>query len=159
MSNTLRDLLLGAIVGGIFTLCGGLAASFFLYRLESRREERREIRDHKAAVLSVLFEMTTALAGLNLVLRQGALLNIPLSDISYRACQLPLFGRLPEDTGKPLAKAYGQLPILSENVRTALARGTLTAGDREVLGALYDDMADAYRRLRDYAVNRLRVKL
>src|SRR5713101_993053 len=66
----------GGLVGGIATLIGGFGGAWLIGWLEARREERQQVRDHGAAVRAVIYELTTILSGIGLVLDHHAYVAI-----------------------------------------------------------------------------------
>jgi hypothetical protein len=64
------------LVSGIATLIGGFGGAWLVGRQDARRGERRQVREHSAAVLAVLCELTTILFGIALILDHKAYVPI-----------------------------------------------------------------------------------
>ncbi|TMC52371.1 MAG: hypothetical protein E6J20_11930 [Chloroflexi bacterium] len=104
--------IVGAIVGGFFTIAGGFGGAWLVGWLDGRREERQQVREHGAAVRAVIYELTTLLAGITLVLDHKTYVAIDTPDWAYRAVFMVLIARLPEALAQNVAFAYSQLSIL-----------------------------------------------
>lgn len=145
--------IVGALIGGAFTVLGGFGGAWLIGGLESRREEREALRDHGAAVRAVLYELTTTMAGLGTVLDHQVWAQIDTPDWAYRSVHLALIARLPEAVAQRVAYAYTQVHILRFHLDSSVG-GAL---NWQALALLEQSIAAGFESLRDYAEARLHI--
>jgi len=146
--------IVGGVIGGLATLVGGFGGAWLVGRLDTAREERAAQREHRGAVLSVLYELNTILFGVAVVLDQHAYVPIDTPDWAYRSVHSVLFSRLPEAVAQQVAYAYSQLPILRFHLNDG-AKGS--SMNYEVIGDVEGVLAEAHEQLRTYAENTLKL--
>jgi hypothetical protein len=148
----------GAVVGGIIagatTLIGGFGGAWLIGWLDSKREERQQLRDHGAAVRAVIYELTTILAGLSLILKDKKYVPIDTPDWAYRSVFMVLIARMPEAVAQRVAFAYSQLPILRYHLNEG-SKGSSV--NWEAVEAVATSMSQVYDDLRAYAEQSLKI--
>jgi hypothetical protein len=140
----------GGLVGGVATLIGGFGGAWLVGWLDTRREERAAEREHRGAVLSVLYELNTILFGTAVVLDQHLYVPIDTPDWAYRSVHTVLFARLPETVAQQVAFAYSQLPILRFHLSDG-AKGS--SMNYEVISDVESALIEAHEAIRTYAAN------
>jgi hypothetical protein len=94
----------GALLGGVLTIVGGLLGTLVLARLEQGRQERRQRERHVTAVRIVVLELQGNGAAL-ISLEQG-IKHHPMSMAGYLSVAPDLYSLLPESLATDVAYAY-----------------------------------------------------
>jgi len=97
------DFIAGSVVTFVAACSGGGLGAWLLGQLEHRREDQRELREHKAAVRAVAFELT----GRGVAAGVGA--AVDTSTPAYDGLLVPLFSRLPGAVANEIARAYAMV--------------------------------------------------
>ena len=145
--------IVGALIGGGFTVAGGFGGAWLVGWLDSRREERKEVSEHAAAVRAVLYELTTTMAGLGTVLDHKVGVQIDAPDWAYHSVHMALIGRLPEDVAQRVTYAYSQLHIL----RVHIARSPSGEMNWQALALIEEGIGEGFEALRNYAETALHI--
>ncbi len=146
--------IVGALIGGAFTVIGGFGGAWLVGWLEARHEEREQVRAHSAAVRAVFYEMVTIMSGLGTILDSRSYLSTDLPDWAFRSVHMDLIERLPEDIAQRVAFAYSQLHIARHVLDHPSPGGNLRW---DVLEHVEQSIGQAFESLRDYAETSLHV--
>lgn len=100
--------LVGAIIGALGAIAGGLVGAWLI----GRRDEARRLVEHKAAVRAVLLELLGNLATVGTCKHFGRPKEMAIVTTAYSSLLVPLFShRMPEDVASDVGKAYAQLML------------------------------------------------
>ena len=124
------EVLVGAIIGAMAAIAGGLGGSLLLAGREERREGARALTAHESAVRAVLYEMNTNFTSLTAMQRQNSLTMLFVDDRIYHDSLDRLLAQLPGDLATDVAEAYFLVAGLRAThefgfVKTALDRTAL----------------------------------
>jgi hypothetical protein len=154
------DALIGAIVGGIFALVGGYLAARYTVGHEKKNKEADQAEDFAAAVRVVRYELAANTATLDSYLQFGGKLVHDLEDEQFRAVQLVIARRLPENLRVQLIHAYNMIPFALGNIDVL---ATSTSSDpvkaRKVIEDVREELAAMGMALADYLANTLKVAM
>jgi len=126
--------LLGAFVGGVFTLIGGFGGAWLLGQSERNAAAEHERLDLIGAITITEFELSVNRSWLNGIAEHPEMkISSPLSNVGYRSVQLLLARKLPDDVGRELATAYGMIPTADFIIQGGIESGGLTADDVKAL--------------------------
>lgn len=122
--------------------------------LDAKRAERDQERDHAAAVRAVIYELTTIMAGIALLLDHKVYVPIDTPDWAYRSVFTVLIARMPESVAQRVAFGYSQLPTLRFHLSDG-AKGSSVSW--QAVEAVSMPIGQAYDDLKTYAEQSLRI--
>jgi hypothetical protein len=96
--------LVGALIGGLLTVIGGLLATLWLARLEQDRETKRQCARHGTAVRIAVLELKHNVA--TLVLRAAGGQAGVISSAGINAVATDFYSLVPDDLASDVAWAY-----------------------------------------------------
>jgi hypothetical protein len=150
--------LIGAIVGGILAIVGGYLAAWYTINQEKKTRQQDQLDDIAAAVRVVRYELAANTATLDSYLQFGGQLVHALDDEQFRRVLLTLARHLPELLRVQVVHAYKMLPSATGNIAFLGAGKSSNAGKaKAVITSVRDDLAAAGEALRLYLVNDLKV--
>lgn len=150
--------LVGAVVGGILAIVGGFLAARYTTEHEKKAKQQDQFEDFVAAVRVVRYELAANTATLDSYLQFGGQLVHELEDSQFRAVQLVIARRLPEALRVQLIHAYNMLAFATGNVQfIASAKSANPAKAKAVVQSVRDDLANANDALAAYLANDLKV--
>lgn len=127
--------LLGAILGGILTVAGGIGGTFLLASQEQRREAQRQRERHATAVRVVVLELQ--LNGAMLSMHAAGLTYARTSTSGHDSVATDLYSLLPADLASDISIAY----VFTSRIPPDSGMAKLTQ----------DRVARSYKALRAYA--------
>lgn len=137
--------MLGAIVGAVAAIVGGIGGAWLI----SNRDDRRRVLEHKAAVRAVLQELAGNLATLRTCQTKDSANELAVVHSAYSSLLVPLLSyRLPERVATLLGKAYGRLLAVDRVAENAKWDAFVAGGS---------DYEDAHRALMGYATGTLKM--
>lgn len=152
------DALVGAIVGGVLAIVGGVLAAWYTTKREKDAKEADAFEDYVAAVRVVRWELASNTATLDTYLQFGGQLVHDLDDSQFRAVQLALARRLPDKLRVLVVHAYHMIPFATGNIQFIASNASSNATQaQQVIQGVRDDLASAGNALATYMSHDLKV--
>jgi hypothetical protein len=101
--DTTTAIVVGALLGGVLTVIGGLLATMWLARREDKREEKRQHQRHVTAVRIVVLELKHNVAALIMRAADG---RAEMSSAGISSLAADFYSQVPDDLASDVAWAY-----------------------------------------------------
>jgi len=104
--DAVTAIVVGALLGGVLTVIGGLLATMWLARREDKREEKRQHQRHVTAVRIVVLELKHNVAALIMRATGG---RAEMSSAGISSLAADFYALVPDDLASDVAWAYSVL--------------------------------------------------